>query len=182
MRVICSLAICGMLCTQLPAQSNAKTNAKPAAQTERASVSSQELNIRAYTELLRTDLRKSKSQIVGQVMQFDSDQAATFWPIYREFENDLTRIGDRTLGLIKKYADNYDQMTDEVADQLANELLTIEQQRNELKKQYYQKFKEALDPITATRFLQVENQLERIIDLQISSELPVIQASRGESQ
>jgi hypothetical protein len=31
-------------------------------------------------------------------------------------------------------------------------LLDIDQQRNDLKRAYYRKFKTALDPITATRF------------------------------
>jgi len=180
---ICSVMICGALaCAQTPAQSTGKTKAKPVSQPQAASASDHELNIQAYIQLLRADVRKSKSQIVGQVMQFDADQAASFWPIYREFEASLTKIGDRTLDLVKKYTDNYDQMTGDVADQLATELLAIEQQRGDLKKQYYQKFKEALDSITAARFLQVENQLERLIDLQIASELPVIRGSRGEAQ
>lgn len=154
----------------------------PAPAQAQGPASSQELNIQAYIQLLRSDVRKSKSQIIGQVMQFDAGQAAAFWPIYRQFEADLTKIGDRTAGLIKKYSDNYNQMTNPVADELATELLAIEQQRNDLKKRYYQKFKQALDPITATRFLQVENQLERVVDLQIASQLPVIRASGGQAQ
>jgi hypothetical protein len=68
-------------------------------------------------------------------------------------------------------------MTPQVADQLASKLLDIEQQRNALKRTYYGKFKSALDPITAARFLQVENQLENLIDLQIAARLPVINGS-----
>lgn len=159
-----------------------KPKSEPAKDTQAASTSNEELNLRAYTELLRSDLRKSKSQVVSQVMQFDADQAAIFWPIYKQFEADLSKIGDRTVTLVKKYTDNYDQMKGDVADQIATELLAIEQQRNELKRQYYRKFKSALDPITATRFLQVENQVERIVDLQVASHLPVMQGSRGQAQ
>jgi hypothetical protein len=65
-------------------------------------------------------------------------------------------------------------MTNEVADQLATKLLDIELQRNSLKRTYYGKLKSALDAITAARFLQVENQLEKLIDLEIAAELPVI--------
>jgi uncharacterized protein Yka (UPF0111/DUF47 family) len=115
-------------------------------------------------------------------MQFDADQAAAFWPIYKQFEADLSKIGDRTAAAVKNYTDNYFQMTDDLADHLANEVLTVEQERNDLKRQYYQKFKKALDPITAARFLQVENQLERLVDLQVASQLPVIQDSRGQTQ
>lgn len=115
-------------------------------------------------------------------MQLDATQAAAFWPIYKQFEADGTKVGDRTVALVQKYADNYDQMTNDVADQLATELLALEQQRNEIKRQYYQKFKKALDPITAARFLQVENQLEHVMALQVASQLPVIQSSQGDAQ
>ena len=83
-------------------------------------------------------------------------------------------FGDEVFALVRNYVAKYDDMTPQVADQLATKLLDLEQQRNGLKRKYYQKFKEALDPIAATRFLQVENQIERILDLQIASELPVI--------
>lgn len=134
----------------------------------------QDLNIRAYIELLRTDVRKEKSQIMGQVMQLDAEQATKFWPIYKEFETDLSRIGDQIVEVVKDYTANYDKMTGPTADRLATKLLTIEQQRNELKRKYYERVKETLDPVTAMRFLQVENQLERLIDLQVASSLPVI--------
>jgi hypothetical protein len=136
--------------------------------------------MQAYIQLLRSDVKKSKSQIVGQVMNFDADQAAAFWPIYQQFEADLSKLGDRTVALVKKYSANYEDMTDQVADELATELLSIEDHRNELKKRYYQKFKQALGPITAARFLQVENQLERVVDLQISSQLPVIRGGSAQ--
>src|SRR3954471_2495067 len=181
MKWVHSLVVGGMLASAV-AQSPARQKSNPASPTQDASASDQELNLRAYTQLLRSDLRKSKSQIVGQVMQFDTDQAAAFWPIYKQFEAELSKIGDRTAALVKKYTDNYQQMTNEVADQMATEFLNIEQQRNELKRRYYRKFKTALDPITATRFLQVENQVERIVDLQIASQLPVMEGSPGEAR
>ena len=110
---------------------------------------------------------------MGEVMQLDASQAATFWPIYKEFESELSVIGDQILSLVKDYAAHYDNLTAMVADQLADKLLTIEQQRTELKRKYYTRFKEALDALIAARFLQVENQLERLADLQIAAELPV---------
>jgi hypothetical protein len=110
---------------------------------------------------------------MSDVMALDTDQAVVFWPIYKDFETDYTKIGDEILALVRNYSENYAQLTNELADQLATKLLDIEQNRNELKRLYYSKFKSALNPITAARFLQVENQLEKIMDLRISSQLPV---------
>jgi hypothetical protein len=142
--------------------------------TEPGNASNEELNIRAYIELLRSDVKKSKTQIMSAVMQFDPKQSASFWPIYKDFDSDLSKIGDEIYAHVKNYAENYDNMTADVADELATKLLDIEQQRNALKRKYYERVKSALDPITAARFLQVENQLERLVDLQIAAQLPVI--------
>jgi GTP1/Obg family GTP-binding protein len=178
MKWILFVLICSLTASvPAPGQTPATSATKAAAEKQPPLDSSQELNIRAYIELLRTDVKKQKSQIIGDVMEFDADQAATFWPIYKDFSADLTQIGDQVLALVKDYAANYDNMSNEVADRLATKLLDIEQERNTLKRKYYGRFKSALDPITAVRFLQVENQLERLIDLQIASKLPVINGS-----
>jgi hypothetical protein len=164
--VICALAIPLTAPAQAP-RANATTDNQTAS-------ANQELNTQAYIELLRTDVRKNKTQIMAQVMELNADQAAAFWPIYKDFEAELTQNGDQVVALVKKYVANYDNMSGGVADQLATTLLNIEQQRVELKRKYYARFKNALDPITAARFLQVENQLEKVMDLEIASQLPVI--------
>ena len=175
MKTVMLSAACALLTyTALPGQTSVGSNAKPMAHREADAASNRELNLRAYVDLLRTDVRKARSQVMGQIMQLDADESAKFWPIYKTFETELTSVGDQVVAVIKEYTANYDRMTAAVADQLAQKLLGIEQQRNELKKKYYARMKEALDAITATRFLQVENQLERLIDLQIAAELPVI--------
>jgi hypothetical protein len=157
----------------LPAQTPAKT-AKPVTVAQTKAMSNEEMNLRAYIELLRTDVRKSKSQVMGDVMQLDAEESTKFWPVYKDFEEEYTQLGNKIVAVVKTYAERYEAMTDDVADQLANQVLAIEQERNALKKKYYDRMKAAMGAITATRFLQVENQLERLIDLQIAAELPVI--------
>ena len=166
----------------LVAQTAAKRMPGQTAQNQPSTLSDQEKNIRTYIELLRTDVRKQRTQIMSVVMQLDAEEAAVFWPIYKDFEADYTQIGEGIVDLVKDYAKNYNSMTAEVANQLGTKLLDLEQQRNDLKRRYFEKFKAALDPITATGFLQVENQLERIIDLQIASELPVIAGPQTSQQ
>jgi flagellar biosynthesis chaperone FliJ len=157
-----------------PAQTPAKAPAQSAGLGKSGAGSNEDKNIRAYIELLRTDIKKGKSQLMGEVMQLETEQSVKFWPIYKEFEAEFATLGDKVLGVIKTYAENYDKMSDTVADNVATQLLQVEHQRHELKQKYYGRFKAAVGAITAARFLQVENQLERLIDLQIASELPVI--------
>lgn len=46
----------------------------------------EETNIRAYVELLRADVNAKKTAIYTDIMQFNDEQAAKFWPIYREYD------------------------------------------------------------------------------------------------
>ncbi len=161
-------------------QAFAQAGSKPAAQKPKTQAiqavqpSDEDLNIRAYIELLRSDVKAQATDVIAEVMQFNDEDATKFWPIYREFELELSKIGDGRLALIKKYADNYDQMSDEVADQLAQGVFKLEQQREGLKMKYYERIKTALTARTAARFLQVLNQILMLTDLQIASKLPVI--------
>ena len=176
-RVVFLLTFTALAVNLLLGQTPANVHTKASESNPSAQASKEELNLRAYVEFLRMDLNKQKSQIIADVMQFDAGQAASFWPIYRDFQTDLGKIGDQIVELVKDYVTNYDNMTDELADRLATKLLDIERDRNDLKRKYYTNFKTALDSTTAARFLQVENQIEKLIDLQIASQLPVVGGS-----
>lgn len=58
----------------------------------------------AYIELLRSDIRAKKVAIITEVMQFADAQARAFWPVYREYDLELSKIGDARVELIKDYA------------------------------------------------------------------------------
>jgi len=76
---------------------------------------------------------------------------------------------------MKTYADNIGKMTDAVADQLSVKMMDLEGQRTALRKKYYQVYKEKMGARTAARFLQVEYSLACLIDLQLASEVPLLE-------
>jgi hypothetical protein len=133
-----------------------------------------EENLHAYTELLRSDLRSQKVAIIAEVMQFTEDEDTKFWPVYREYETELAKLNDERIALVKDYAASYETITDSVADRLALGALDLEGRRHALKLKYYNRFKSVVSPKTAARFLQVENQMLLILDLQIAASLPIV--------
>jgi hypothetical protein len=157
-------------------QAFAQTGARKAAPREipSAQPTDKDLNIRAYIELLRSDVRSQATAIVQEIMQLSESDGDKFWPIYREYELELSKQGDKRFELIKQYADKYESMTDESADKIVQVMFELEQARTELKKRYYERIKTALSAITAARFVQVNNQILMLIDLQIASSLPVV--------
>ncbi len=140
-----------------------------------AQAQDQEANLQEYITLLRQNVRTQKVAIMGQLMQLTPEQASKFWPIYHEYDQGLTKLNDQKLAGIKKWAQNEDNVTDALAGELANKALDLESRRTDLKKEYVQRFSDAISPKIAARFLQVENQLLMIIDLQIASNLPIVE-------
>jgi len=134
---------------------------------------SKELNLKEYVKLLREDVRSEKYSIVDEVMQLDLDQAAKFWPIYRDYDAELAKVNDLRVANIEEYAQSYNHLTDEKADELVRNAMEFQKQRDELLGKYYLRVKQEMGAITAARFMQVEHQLLLIIDLQINSALPV---------
>ena len=169
-----TLLICLALCSVVSAQKTAesqKTVMKPAPSP---ATSAQNKNIKEYVELLRSDVRQQKAQIMGAVMQLDVDDAAKFWPIYSEYDAQLTKLNNLRLVNIQEYARNYNQMSDAKADELIQNAFEFRKQRSELVAKYYGLVKASLGAVQAARFLQVEDQLLLIIDLQIESALPIV--------
>jgi hypothetical protein len=134
------------------------------------------LNLAAYAELLRSDVRAQKVAIITEVMGFTEAEDKVFWPIYREYDGEMAKLGDERVALIADYTKAYATLTDATADQLVSRALDLEARRQALKVKYYGKVKTALTPRTAMRFLQVEHQLLLLIDLQISAALPIAPA------
>ncbi len=131
------------------------------------------LNLTAYAELLRSDVRAQKVAILTEVMGFSDKEDAAFWPIYREYDLEMSKLGDERLALIREYAAGYATLTDELASSLATKAIDLDSRRKAPLNNCCQKGKPALSPRTALRFLQVEHQLQLIIDLQIAASLPV---------
>ena len=145
------------------------------AQTPPATTDPRDANLRAYVELLRSDIRSQKVAILTEIMNFTEAEDAAFWPIYREYDVELSALNDQRIRLIADYAKNFDAMTDEAADRIVKGALDFEGKRTALKAKYYDKVKAALSAKQAARFIQVENQLLQILDLQISASLPIVE-------
>src|SRR6267378_2588068 len=77
-------------------------------------------------------------------MQFNDSDATKFWPIFQQYDAELTTIGDGRMKLIVDYARNYENLTNEQADALMSKAFELEAQRAILKKKFFDKMKAQL--------------------------------------
>jgi len=150
----------------------AGTSSAPAASS--ASAGSSKQNLAEDIKLLRKDVRSEKSKIMGAAMGLDADQSKKFWPIYKDYDQQLTKLNDVRVGNIIEYSKTYDNMTENKADELVNGAIAYRKKRIDLLANTYDKVRSALGAPLAARFLQVEDTLLTLIDLQIESNLPLM--------
>src|SRR6201982_666043 len=173
-RLLLAILFVQSVITSNPACAQPQTQ-KPGSNTAVSDESDvQKRNIQAYIDLMRKNVRQEKAEIMGAVMVLSADDAAKFWPIYSEYDAELTKLNDQRVENIKEYARVYNEITDEQADGLIQKSLAYQRQRAELLEKTYARIKQAVGAVTAARFAQVEHQLLLIIDLQIAASLPVV--------
>jgi hypothetical protein len=102
-------------------------------------------------------------------MGFTEAEDKAFWPIYREYDAEMAKLGDERVAMVAEYANNYATLTNEVAEKLAARAIDLSQRRDAALAKCYERVKAASSAKTALRFLQVENQLLLLIDLQIAA-------------
>jgi hypothetical protein len=131
---------------------------------------------RAQLEVLRSDFNTTKIHTLNQVMKLTAPEAEKFWPIYRQYESELGTVGDRKLALIIEFMAHHKAgtLTDQNSQVLATQWLQNAQDRLDLWKKYQQQISDAVSPIRAAQFLQVENQMAIFVDLNIASEMPIV--------
>ena len=134
---------------------------------------SNEPSLDSYIESLRADLRADKVAIITEAMRFNDQDSKAFWPVYRKYEAEVTKVNDQRVALIKAYADKFTTMTDADAKAMIEQSLDFESRRTDVKKKYAKEFQKAgLSSLTVAKFLQLEHRLDLLVDMKIASELP----------
>ena len=129
-----------------------------------------------YIELVRLDVRQQRAEIMGESMRLSASEASNFWPIYEQYETAYTTLGNAKLQLIADYANAFDTMTDEVADELVDRLFTLTDDEQALLREYHGKMASAVGGAVAARFVQVERRIRNLLDLRLAAEIPLLVA------
>lgn len=131
-------------------------------------------DMEAYVDLLRKDFEVVKIDLINDAMGLDLTETEIFWPIYQIYEQERQDLVNQRFSIIYDFAQTIDEMTDQMADDLAQRSFELERARIELKVKYYLIISEALGPRKAARFTQAEGQLQAMIDFRLAAEIPLI--------
>ena len=68
-------------------------------------------NIYNYLQLLRSDVNARKVELVNSIMKLSAEDAKKFWPIYRDYENDLGKQAIDRAELVGEFVQSHREGT-----------------------------------------------------------------------
>jgi len=126
-------------------------------------------------ELYMVNKAIEKKAIVLSNMQLKQESKEAFGKLYDEYQKQLMIQRRDEVELIEAYADNYKTLTDENANLIIQDWQQIETQELALKKEYMLKFSRVLSSADVIRYFQIENRLQLLKEVQVSSLIPLAQ-------
>ena len=128
-----------------------------------------------YIKLLRQDLRSAKKQFVAANMNLTVAEAEKFWPVYDQYTSEGAKLYDARVALVKDYAAKYEKLNDADAKSLNTRSIDIDEQTSRLRQKYVPLVGKVLPGKKSALFFQIDKRLALLIDLQLASEVPLVE-------
>jgi len=132
------------------------------------------IQIEKDLELLRKDLRSEKKKIIAMNVSLTADEATRFWPVYDEYTEAMRKNNDAFYAIIKDYAANQKTLTDAQAIDILKRWSAVQVDIAQTRQKYVPMFEKVIPGRKAAHFLQIDRRLYQLMDLQVSSEVPLV--------
>jgi len=131
-------------------------------------------NMQVVIEKIRAD----KKLLVAENMQLTEAEAKAFWPVYKQYQDELFLLRTRTAKLIKDYADAYETINNTTAKKLLDEYVAIEALGPKLRQTYLPKFRKALPEVKVVRYYQIENKIQAALFYELAANIPLVKSGK----
>jgi hypothetical protein len=149
--------------------------AAPAAHAQAAASKDSQTVSEQDVKLLRQDLRSQKKQLIAANLTLTDAESTKFWPVYDQFSAEMSTLGDQKLALIKEYAKGFGSLTDAQAQSLLNRSLALDDAATQLRIKYVPIINKVMPGTKTATFFQMERRISTLIDLQVASQIPLVQ-------
>jgi hypothetical protein len=124
-------------------------------------------------ELTRANIQTKRQEIVQSMMELSPTESEKFWPIYREYRNEVSKLGDERVKFIERFNNQAATLSDEESKTLLDDWFKLRQRQLDLQKKYASKFRKVLPGAKVARFYQVENAMDTIVSANLQAAMPV---------
>lgn len=144
---------------------------QPAHGEEQKAPASQSLE--DHLKVVRGDVLQKRESALRTVIELDENQAKAFWPLKEQYDAELKKIGESREVLLREYVKVYQSLSAEKAADLATRSLKLDDDRNALRRKYFDLMSRKVSPVAASQFLQLQRQFETMMDLKVQTVIPL---------
>jgi hypothetical protein len=126
-----------------------------------------------HLKATREDIRARRESAIRTLVSLDEAQAKVFWPLKSQYDAELKTNGEAREALLREYAKVYQKITPSQAQALGVRSLKLDEDRNALRRKYFDLMSEKVSPVAAAQFLQIERQHETMMDLEVQKIVPL---------
>ena len=91
----------------------------------------------------RANMKADRTAIITTGMSFNDKDGAAFWPIYRQYEYERSKLDDRRAAVIKQYAQKYPKLTDADAKAMAEQMLECDSRLADVEEEVLQEVQQS---------------------------------------
>ena len=124
--------------------------------------------------LLRRDLRGDKKQLIALNLPLTEAEATKFWPVYDQYAAAMAKHNDEFYSLIKDYVGKQKTITDDEAVNMLKRWAEIQVEALQTRQKFIPIVEKVISPRKAALFFQIDRRLYALMDLQTSSQLPLL--------
>ena len=118
-------------------------------------------------------LSQEWDKMIGGVLELSDEQAAGFWPLYKEYRAARSGLMQERIDILKMFLSGYETMGGKAARTLLDTLFEIDGKILAVKREYAPRFDAVLPPAKVVRLYQTENKLEVMMMAEVTKDVPL---------
>ena len=125
--------------------------------------------------LLRRDVSSMKKELIAAHLRFTNSESTRAWQVYEQYLEEMDKINGTKTAILKRYSEEYDKLTDDLAGDLICRWLETDVEQTKLLLRFAGIFRKVLPGRKAAAFLQLERRTSMMLDVQLTAEIPLAQ-------
>ena len=129
--------------------------------------------VRDETILTFEVLSEEWENLIGGVLDLSVEEAAAFWPLYREYTTAKGMLWEERIDVIAMFLAGYETMGPDIARGLLRASFEIDEKMLAVEREYADKFDDVLPLNKVVRLFQAENKLETTMMMELARDIPL---------
>jgi Spy/CpxP family protein refolding chaperone len=123
---------------------------------------------------VRADLQGNRAEIIAKNVTLDSAQAAKFWPVFNQYQQEQNVIMEDQMRGLQEYVDRYERLDDAGALGLITAHLERDAKMTMLRQKWLGEFQKVLPTKLAVLVMQIDRRISLVHQLEFASKIPLV--------